>query len=266
MIHIGCSGWSYPDWVGPFYPKGTKDKLGYYSSVFNTVELNSSFYGDISHKLLESWIKRFSGSAFQFSVKAPRTITHESISRGTEEALFLMDKFLEDLIWPLRDSGILGMTLFQLPPFYGESELRNLISVIQDSDAGEIKPRIEVRNIDLMGKESLSATLTSVKTGFVIPDSPDFSIDSSISTNEKWDYVRLHGRNVSMWGGKSQGMARYDYLYSEDQVRSIWKTIEKHSADDIFIYFNNHPGGKATRNALLMMDMAGVKADGTKLF
>ncbi len=266
MIHIGCSGWSYPEWVGPFYPKGTKDKLGYYTSVFNTVELNSSFYGDISQKLLRSWINRFSGTSFLFSVKAPRTITHESISRGTEEAIFLMDKFLEDLIWPLRDAGILGMTLFQIPPFYGENELRNLVSVLQDSDTGEINPRIEVRNIGLMGKESLSGTSASLNAGFVIPDSPDFRIDTNIIVKKNWDYVRLHGRNASMWGGKGQGMARYDYLYSPDELRSIWETIRTHSADDIFIYFNNHPGGKATRNALLMMDMAGVKADRTKLF
>ncbi len=266
MIHIGCSGWSYPEWVGPFYPRGTKDKLEYYSTVFNTVELNSSFYGDISPKLLNSWIRRFSGTGFRFSVKAPRTMTHEAISQGSEQALFLMDKFLEDTVWPMRDSGILGMTLFQIPPFYGEKEINNLSSVFDDSDINGINPRVEIRNTDILNSITSVKSILNRNSGLVIPDSPDFLIDSGNVLQENWDYVRLHGRNISSWDSKGQGMARYDYLYTEDELRSIWTAISKHSADDIFVYFNNHPGGRATRNAILMMDLAGVKGDRTKLF
>ena len=267
MIRIGCSGWSYPEWVGPFYPSGTRDKLQYYSRVFSTVEVNSSFYGDIPQLTVRSWVKKYSGSGFRFSVKAPRTLTHRSLSDGTDQALLLVDKFLEDLVWPLRDSGILGMTLFQIPPFFGLDEILNLASVLGESDLAGIRPRVEIRNKDLLRREVLDKVFHGTSIMPVIPDSPDLTVDSGIRILGRSDYLRLHGRNRSKWSAQGSGMSRYDYLYSTEEMQLMAEEIRKlDSGDDIFVYFNNHPGGKATKNAISLIDILGSEDRRAKLF
>jgi len=73
---MGTSGWSYEEWVGILYPTSSTPKLKYYSSVFDTVEVDSSFYSMPSSKLVLGWIKN-TPSDFKFSIKMPKTITHD---------------------------------------------------------------------------------------------------------------------------------------------------------------------------------------------
>jgi len=77
-IHIGTSGWSYKDWVGPFYPKGTKqgDYLTYFASKFDTVEIDSTFYGIPRITTVEKWVA-ITPDHFLFSPKVPQEITHK---------------------------------------------------------------------------------------------------------------------------------------------------------------------------------------------
>src|SRR5579875_3586075 len=73
---MGTSGWSYEEWVGILYPASSTPKLKYYSSIFDTVEVDSSFYSMPSPKLVLGWIKN-TPRDFKFSIKMPKTITHE---------------------------------------------------------------------------------------------------------------------------------------------------------------------------------------------
>jgi len=58
-LRIGCSGWSYQDWVGPFYPRDAKpgDYLKLYSNVFNAVEIDSTYYRTPSPLMVANWRK-----------------------------------------------------------------------------------------------------------------------------------------------------------------------------------------------------------------
>jgi uncharacterized protein YecE (DUF72 family) len=78
QILIGTSGYSYKDWVGPFYPKGTdtSDYLSFYSKEFCFVELNFSYYKQPESFMLERMLKKVP-TDFHFAIKAHRSITHE---------------------------------------------------------------------------------------------------------------------------------------------------------------------------------------------
>jgi uncharacterized protein YecE (DUF72 family) len=79
-ITVGTCGWSYKDWVGPFYPKGTAagDYLSFYAERFKTVEVDSSFYACPSPKMVQGWYNK-TPTGFGFSLKIPKTITHEKL-------------------------------------------------------------------------------------------------------------------------------------------------------------------------------------------
>ena len=224
------------------------------------MEINASFYADIPKKVVTSWIKEFSGRDFLFSVKAPKAITHQYLKAGYDQVLPLMDKFLEDLVWPLADNGLLGRPLFQLPPFSESEELDNLLNVLLDSDLKGAEPRIEVRSGDMLNSSEVSSRIQ--RCGFlgVIQDSPDIAIENSLGSVGNTDYVRLHGRNAKLWNVPGSGLSRYEYLYSPAEVEGIFRILGgiKHPGDEIFIYFNNHPGGRATANAMSLQTLAGT--------
>jgi len=76
-VVVGTQGWNYPSWVGPFYPEGTRgeDYLRLYSRVFQTVEIDSTFYAVPQEKTVRGWAAKV-GDAFRFSLKLPQEITH----------------------------------------------------------------------------------------------------------------------------------------------------------------------------------------------
>ncbi len=123
-IRIGTSGWSYKEWEGVFYPDSNTPKLSYYSSIFNTAEIDSTFYANPAKGLVLGWARN-TPKDFQFAVKLPQTITHKKhleLSQGVE--IDLKD-FLE-LMRPLHEAGKLGPLLIQLPPSFDSSKESNL--------------------------------------------------------------------------------------------------------------------------------------------
>ena len=82
QLYIGCSGWSYTSWQGPFYPSNLENKswLSYYSQLFDYVEIDSTFYNISSELMARNWHRRMSAN-FRFTAKYPKIITHEKRSR-----------------------------------------------------------------------------------------------------------------------------------------------------------------------------------------
>jgi uncharacterized protein YecE (DUF72 family) len=138
-IHIGTSGWSYDHWSDVLYPPGAPSgsRLGYYTRSFRTVELNSSFYRWPRVATFRGWRRRLP-DAFQFSVKAPRGLTHgkklyapeawvERIAAcwhelGDKRAALLVQLAPDHA----RDDARLGYFLELLPPWIRTSvELRH---------------------------------------------------------------------------------------------------------------------------------------------
>ena len=111
-IWIGCSGWSYPDWVGPFYPDGMAagEFLGYYADRFPIVEVDSSFYRVPSKAMVRGWRDR-TPDHFRFVLKVPQAITHTKQLRDCEAEV---DEFVRAIV-PLGDK--LTAALLQLGYF-----------------------------------------------------------------------------------------------------------------------------------------------------
>ena len=126
---LGCSGWAYDDWVGPFYPSGTPpgEYLERYARVFRTVEVDSSFYRSPSPFLARRWAER-TPERFRFALKAPRDVTHAPDEAPALEAL---RAFLAGIA-PLRSAGKLGPVVLQFPASFrapaGHRRLERLLA------------------------------------------------------------------------------------------------------------------------------------------
>ena len=124
--HIGCSGWSYTSWEGPFYPSNIENSswLNYYSHVFDYVEIDTSFYRIPNVFSVKNWYKKTPRN-FKFTAKFPRVITHDKRLKEVGKELH---HFFE-AIGPLSDKTL--ALLLQLPPslqiFEGLDRLRELV-------------------------------------------------------------------------------------------------------------------------------------------
>ena len=139
--YIGCSGWSYTSWKGPFYPPNLEnsDWLRFYSQVFDYVEIDSSFYRIPSQFMVKNWVKRTPDN-FRFTAKFPKVITHDKLLVDVEEDV---ERFLEN-IEPLEKKTL--ALLIQLPPsleiMQGLEGLRNLLPLLDD----RFRYAVEVRH------------------------------------------------------------------------------------------------------------------------
>jgi uncharacterized protein YecE (DUF72 family) len=111
-VRIGCSGWSYGDWRGGLYPDGLPQRrwLERYAEVFDTVEVNATFYRLPKQATVRAWTEQVPGD-FLFAVKASRYLTHMKRLRDIAEGVA---RFWEPLE-PLRRARRLGPVLWQLP-------------------------------------------------------------------------------------------------------------------------------------------------------
>ncbi|MCU0852271.1 MAG: DUF72 domain-containing protein [Thermoplasmata archaeon] len=274
---IGCSGWSYDDWVGRFYPadlaKKKGDWLPYYSRFFPTVEINSTFYRVPNEFMVKSWIERGKQKeGFEFSLKLPQMITHESILKDdTEKAASQASSFEDICVKPLAEAGLLGGVLIQLTPYFkleGKESLGKLRALLEMLNTDEYDYAIEFRHrswLNDRGNE-LSAdvleTLQEYGVANTIVDGPGFPATRSLTA--KHAYIRFHGRNYDIWFKEESEddyrINRYDYLYTHDMLDQ-WKSrlLEVISNCDVArVYFNNHGRAKAVKNAFQMMDLLGI--------
>lgn len=111
-VRIGCSGWSYRDWREHFYPPGTPSSgwLAHYASVFDTVEVNATFYRLPAEAMVRRWAEE-APDGFLFAVKGSRYLTHMKRLRDMDAGL----KRFWERIQPLEETGKLGPVLWQLP-------------------------------------------------------------------------------------------------------------------------------------------------------
>jgi len=154
MILVGCSGWSYDDWIGNFYPielaKRKDEWLSYYAQYFRTVEINSTFYRPPGERQVQSWIKKAKDFVnFEYSVKVPQLVTHKALVEGnTERAIFWASSFEKTCVKPLAEAGLLGSVLLQLSPYFKNegSSLAMLKGVLDSISHQEYNYAAELRH------------------------------------------------------------------------------------------------------------------------
>ncbi|AEV28107.1 hypothetical protein SpiGrapes_0244 [Sphaerochaeta pleomorpha str. Grapes] len=246
-ILIGTSGYSYTEWVGPVYPTGTKasEYLGLYASLFETVELNFSYYRMPEAAQLQSMHEQ--APSLVFSIKAHETLTHSIDPASWKSEATLFRSALE----PLLSSDSLKAVLLQFPySFHYEPDQRRYLDALIRFLQG-LPLAVEFRNAQWYNNRTLDA-LRALQVAFVSLDLPQVKGNPPIMdvATAPLAYLRLHGRNGETWWG-SDAASRYDYLYSERELASLAQRIRALATgtSTVVVYFNNHRKGQAVINA-----------------
>ena len=251
-IIIGTSGYSFADWVGPFYPQGTKaaDFLSFYARHFDAVEVNATYYRVPDAGMLERMEKK-TPDGFRFVVKLYHAMTHES---SLDPALYR--EFLSALR-PLKDAGKYDGLLAQFPwAFKRTPDHRRHLKAMRDLLAGE-PLFVEFRHDSWLTPE-LEPSLREHRIGYCAVDEPQLAglVPPVTMVTAEDAYVRFHGRNAQTWWGR-EGGDRYDYDYREDELKEWVKKVTAlaEQARRTYLFFNNCHAGQAARNAKLMQEL-----------
>jgi len=294
-IRIGTSGWSYPSgrgrWNGIFYPAtrskraGTAgfDELRFYADHFDTVEVNTTFYGQPRAEITRGWAER-TPAGFDFSLKLYQKFTHPKMFReaalksapGSEGALLdllsqVTQSDIDDYragIEPLAASGKLGALLAQFPPSFTDTPASREYLVQLLRAFGDYPVAVELRHrswSDAIG-DTLSL-LNGFDAAWVQIDEPKFrfSIRQNYLPNVKsFYYMRLHGRNAAEWWHHEKSEDRYNYLYTTGELQEFAETAgaAKELVKKSYLYTNNHFSAKSVVNAVMLKAQLGQPIEG----
>ncbi len=247
MIRIGTSGYSYQDWIGPFYPEGIpkRDMLLYYAREFGTTEINFTYYRLPNAHTLAAMARKVPDD-FVFTIKASQELTH-----GREDNVEAFAQFV-DALKPLQEQGKFGCILAQFPwSFRANDESRDYLKFVREQ-FGELPVVIEFRNVEWINEETFEL-LREQGLGFCCVDQPRLKglIPPIARATGPVAYVRFHGRNAAKWWRHDEAWERYDYSYSDDELLEWVPKIRQleQSAETVYAFTNNHWQGQAVNTA-----------------
>jgi uncharacterized protein YecE (DUF72 family) len=231
-VRIGCSGWNYGHWRERVYAKGLPPRrwLEYYATLFDTVEVNTTFYRLPTRSAVAGWVEQ-TPKSFLFTVKASRYLTHIKRLTDMESGVARFYERIE----PLVQSGKLGPVLWQLPANFRRNDER-LASALEHLPQG--RHCFEFRH-ESWFEDDVYALLRQRGVALVIGDSPKRPFQTHELTAD-WTFIRFHyghrGRNGN---------------YSERELEEWRRRIAAwRSRVDVYAYFNNDWEGYAVKNAV----------------
>jgi uncharacterized protein YecE (DUF72 family) len=258
IIRVGTAGWMYKDWEGIVYPPPRRDfdRLGFMASLFDTNEINSTFYRIPPVSMARDWARRVShNERFLFTVKLYRGFTHDRSATAQDEKAF------GKAVGALADGGRLGCVLVQVPmSFRSTEENRRVLATIFDR-FGSFPMAAEFRHFSWNAPDTL-AFLEDRAVGFVNIDQPRLKGNLPVTSHITGPvaYYRFHGRNAAKWfGPDTSNEERYNYLYSDGELEPWAERIREGRArrtdTNAFAVMNNHFRGQAVANALQLQQM-----------
>ncbi len=247
IVRIGTQGWSYPDWIGTFYPPGAKQEhyLPFYAGVFDTVELDTTFYHPPKPSIVRSWAKH-TPDTFRFSAKVPQRITHES-------RLANMGPHLTDFARALEPLGVrLGPLLVQMPAdFVRDEGTTGVLDRFLAAAPEAVRIAVEFRDAswhtpaiaDLLRKRRAALAWTEWRD---LPRTAEVTAD--------FLYLR--------WLGDRREIEKYDRVQIDrEREFGVWQAdLERvlPQVREVFGYFNNHWAGHSPASALEMKRRLGL--------
>ena len=240
-IRVGCSGWNYSHWRERVYPKGLPPKrwLEHYAGLFDTVEINNTFYRLPRETAVRGWVEQ-SPRGFLFSVKMSRYITHIRRLGGLETGVPLF----YDRITPLYLSPKMGPVLWQLPPTFKRNDER-LATTLASLPPG--RHCFELRHPTWYVDE-VYELLRQHGVALVIPDSPKYPFRELVTTTD-WTFIRFHHGTRGRRGN-----------YSDREIAEWAERIAgwRNEGLDVYAYYNNDWEGYAVRNGLRLKQLLGI--------
>jgi uncharacterized protein YecE (DUF72 family) len=244
-VYIGAQGWNYEDWVGGFYPRGTKavEFLDLYVKALNTVEIDSSFYAIPSEASIQSWVNR-APYGFIYSLKLPQQITHEQRLQDSDEVL---ERFCQ------RVRGLgekLGSVLIQMPPDFSPRSRAALEKFIPQLPA-DIRFAVEFRDrawvsepmvdkvLSLFAAHRVAVALVDSKW---IPRELSFQLVDRVTA--PFSYVRWMGPRELTDFSRVQINRDREFKEWADACAKLQDRVKV-----IYGYFNNHYQGHSPGSA-----------------
>ena len=219
-VRIGCSGWTYKDWTGPFYPPGTKDRerLEYYATRFDTTEINASFYRLPSEAAVEGWARR-TPPGFVFAWKLSRFITHNKKLKDCADSIALVFGRMAAL------GEHHGPVLIQLPPQLrrNDERLAEFLPLLPQDRRYAVEFRhpswYEPAVFEILQRHDVALCI-----------SDHHAAPSPWEVTASWIYVRGHGP-----GGRYHGRYPAHELAVWAQRITAWRGEDR----DVYVYFDN---------------------------
>ncbi len=276
MLRIGTSGWNYPTgkgtWNGIFYPLPEDrergfDELRFYSERFNTVEVNSTFYGQTRAKAALGWAKR-TPPGFEFAIKLYQKFTHPNMSIDGGPVMQADVDAFKGGIDPLAAAGKLGPLLVQFPSSFQRSqESVDYLAWLLQTFAG-YQLAVELRHRSWSDSAESARLLAEHRAAWVQIDEPKFpsSIRQDLSgAGGELYYLRLHGRNAKEWWDHAESEDRYNYFYSREELEPIANTVRDvlapaqmrpgQTVKKAYLILNNHFSAQSVANAVTLKKM-----------
>jgi len=267
-LRIGTSGWNYPTgkgtWNGLFYPHPEDrergfDELRFYSERFNTVEVNSTFYGQPRANATLGWAKR-TPADFEFAVKLFQKFTHPALSTDAGPISQADVDAFKGGIDPLAAAGKLGPLLAQFPASFQRSpESTDYLAWLLTTFAGYAMA-VELRHRSWSDASETRQLLEQHRAAWVQIDEPKFA--SSIRQDltggpSELYYLRLHGRNADQWWDHAEAEDRYNYFYSGEELEPIASKVRDVRAmvKKAYLFLNNHFSAQSIANAVTLKKM-----------
>ena len=247
QLYIGCSGWSYSSWQGPFYPANLENKhwLSYYSQVFNYVEIDSTFYRIPNDFMVKNWARKTPAN-FRFTAKFPKIITHDKKLKNVEKELTLFYNVMK----PLKNK--LLALLLQFPPYLKITEGLEALKQYDFFFDDNFRYTVEVRHPSWFS--DLAYNFFSNNNICMTWNQLD-KIQSPPVVTTDFVYLRLIGdRSIKEDEfGKIQKDREQEMKYWSDRFRTVQKD-EKELKVGIVAANNHYAGfGAATANMFRVM-------------
>jgi uncharacterized protein YecE (DUF72 family) len=233
-VRVGCSGWQYRDWRGVLYPEGLGQArwLTRYAEVFDTVEVNSTFYRLASEDAVRRWVEQ-TPPEFLFALKASRYLIHMKKLRDIEQGI---ERFYER-IEPLAGTTKMGPVLWQLPEWLKRDD-DTLAAALDALPPG--RHCFEFRDPSWFC-EPVYELLRRHEVALAIGDHPERPWQPFELTAD-WSFVRFHHGHRGRRGN-----------YSETELREWAGRLAAAARDaEVLAYFNNDWEGFAVRNAVAL--------------
>jgi uncharacterized protein YecE (DUF72 family) len=256
-VLVGTCGFSYKDWIGPFYPERIKPAamLPFYAERFPAVEIDSSYYGIPTAKTFASMTAR-TPADFRFAVKLPGTLTHLPV----EENAAVSDdaRVFRENLQPMFESGKLAAVLMQFPNAFKPGARTEAYARALRGALPDLPLVAEFRNREWQRSQTL-ALLAELAIAWCNVDEPQFEglLRPSSDVVGELGYVRFHGRNYEKWWRHERQEERYDYLYTPEELVPWTERVAEMASQtrQTLAFFNNHRFGQAAKNAGMLAKM-----------
>ena len=274
--------------VRVWYPpslRSAAERLRYYASYFDTVEVDSTFYGLPTSSTAELWVER-TPPDFVFHIKAFAMLTRHGVRPEQLPApirtarTFELDQYrrilhptpglrqrvfelFSEALEPLRREAKLGVILLQFPPYFVANAANR--EYIKEA-VGLLAPdrvAVEFRHASWLEPQELETTLSllsSLRAAYTCVDEPRLAgptvLPALSAATSDISYVRFHGRNAATWNARVATAAeRFNYLYTEPELAEWVQPIQRlrEDAKTTYVMFNNCFADYAPRNARQMM-------------